>query len=198
MSLYQTKRLFSIKRKKFNVNESLLFKELNSQLNSIMEQISYLEGTEDQIREVLAQARVELRNRIKQNQQEARKNLREMHEERKESKLFDFNVKKKELEWLLGMYTDSPEELEKIKAKQETLESEIEQWLFKFENDCIDQEKEIEDREVEEDNMLITMEHDEEENSLKSIKQEQFELLQEKKSLIENFEEIKTKIIQRM
>ncbi|RNA40956.1 golgin subfamily A member 6 22 isoform X3 [Brachionus plicatilis] len=183
-----------------NLNNELVSnqKELNSQLNSIMEQISYLEGTEDQIREVLAQARVELRNRIKQNQQEARKNLREMHEERKESKLFDFNVKKKELEWLLGMYTDSPEELEKIKAKQETLESEIEQWLFKFENDCIDQEKEIEDREVEEDNMLITMEHDEEENSLKSIKQEQFELLQEKKSLIENFEEIKTKIIQRI
>lgn len=176
----------------------IIAKELNSQLNSVMEQISYLEGTEDQIREVLAQARVEFRNRIKQNQQETRKNLREMHEERKESKLFDFNVKKKELEWLLGMYTDSPEELEKIKAKQESLESDIDQWLFKFDNECIDQEKELEDREVEEDNMLITMEHEEEENALKSIKQEQFELLQEKKDLIENFEEIKNKIAKRM
>lgn len=171
---------------------------MNSQLKSILEQISYLEGTEDQIREVLTQARIELRNKIKENHQESKKKLRELHEERRETKLFDFNVKRKELEWLQGMYTDSAEELEKVKAKQDALESDIEQWMFKFENECIEQEKELEDKEVEEDNMFISMENEEEENSLKSVKQEQFELLQEKKVLIENFEEIKNKIIQRM
>ncbi|CAF0710228.1 unnamed protein product [Brachionus calyciflorus] len=173
-------------------------KELNSQLSSIMQQINYLEGTEDEIRDALSQARNELRDRIKKNHQATRKAMKEMHEDRRESKLFDFNVKQKELEWLIGMYTDSPDETNKIKAKQSALEAEIEQWLFKFENDCIDQEKEIDDKEAEEENLIVSMEQEEEDNALKSIKQEQFELLQEKKNLIENFEEIKNKIIQRI
>ena len=42
------------------------------------------------------------------------------------------------------------------------------------------------------------MEQEEEENSLISLKQEQFEMVQAKKILVENFEEIKNKILNRM
>ena len=42
------------------------------------------------------------------------------------------------------------------------------------------------------------MEQEEEENSLISLKQEQFEMVQAKKTLVENFEEMKSKILNRM
>ena len=42
------------------------------------------------------------------------------------------------------------------------------------------------------------LEQEEEENALTSLKQEQFEMLQEKKVLVENFDEMKTKIENRM
>lgn len=171
---------------------------MSKQLNSIIQQIEFLEGAEDQIREKLAQDRNETRELIKKKHQENKKNLKEMHEDRRESKLFDFSVKQKELDWLLGMYPDSPDEIAKIRAKQDALEAEIEQWLFKFDSECIEQEKELDEKETEEENRLVTMEQDQEEDSLRSIKEEQFELLQEKKNLIESFEEIKSKILSRM
>ena len=46
--------------------------------------------------------------------------------------------------------------------------------------------------------MMIVLEHEEEENALKSLKKEQYDLMQEKISLIENFDAIKKKILDRM
>ena len=42
------------------------------------------------------------------------------------------------------------------------------------------------------------MEQEEEEHALSSLKQEQFLLLQEKKTLTDNFEDMKAKILHRM
>lgn len=162
-----------------------------------MEQIKYLESTEDEIREALAVARADLRDQISKNQSDNRKNLRERQDERKDVKMFDFNVKKKELDWLLNMYND-PEEVSKISTKQAELEVEKDLWLNDYETECIAEEKDLDDREEEEDNKLSVMEQEEEENSVRSLKQEQYELMQEKKKLIENYEEIKIKISNRM
>lgn len=101
----------------------------------------------------MATSRVEIREQIAKNNQERRKVLRQDQEEVREAKIFDFDVKRKELEWLLQMYND-PEEITKINAQLAELEAEKDLWLFNYENQIMDEEKEVDDREEEEENRL--------------------------------------------
>ena len=59
-----------------------------------MSQIKYLESSEDDIRELIAKSRAEFRENFSKKQAELRSELKARHEDRKDSKMFDFNVKK--------------------------------------------------------------------------------------------------------
>ena len=110
-----------------------------------------MESSEDQVRDALAHSRNEFRDQMTKKQQEKRKHLKELLEERKEAKMFEFEVKQKELEWLNNMY-NNPEEIAKVKTQQAELEIKIEQWMISFDNQCADEEKELDDKEVEDEN----------------------------------------------
>lgn len=161
------------------------------------EQLKYLEGTEDEIREVMIRSRVDLREQIAQNQARTRTELRQMQEERREEKLFECDVKRKELAWLLEIHVEE-EEINRVQAQIADLEIAREKWLRDHENRVIDEEQELDEREEEEDIRLHQTEQEEEEAALGDLHRQQFEIMQEKKSLVENYEDLKVKIHERM
>lgn len=108
------------------------------------------------MRDALAHSRNEFREQMTKKQQEKRKHLKELIDERKEAKMFEFEVKQKELEWLNNMY-NNPEEIAKVKAQQAELEIKIEQWMISFDNQCADEEKELDDKEVEDENRFTSI-----------------------------------------
>ena len=138
-----------------------------------------MESSEDEIRELIAKSRAEFRESFNRKQSGLRAQLKARHEDRKESKMFDFNIKKevrkksaksnfyhglrvknflflKELTWLLKMYND-PVEIEKIQKQQAQLDVQIDVWLTDFENKAAEEEKEFDDKEEAEDNRLTSM-----------------------------------------
>ena len=122
-------------------------------MNSVVNQIKYLETSEDEVREMIAKNRAEFRDQWSKRQMDLRRSMKARHEDRKESKMFDFGVKKEELEWLLKMYND-PVEIEKINTQQAQLNVQIDVWLTEYENKIADEEKEFDDNEEKEDNRL--------------------------------------------
>ena len=118
-----------------------------------MNQIKYLETSEDEVRDMIAKNRAEFRDQWSKRQMESRRTMKARHEDRKESKMFDFGVKKEELEWLLKMYND-PVEIEKINTQQAQLNVQIDVWLTEYENKVAEEEKEFDDSEEKEDNRL--------------------------------------------
>jgi hypothetical protein len=83
-------------------------------------------------------------------QQSKRKILNDEMDNMKDSKLLEFDVKKKEIDWLLELYNGG-EEFDKIHILQSDLESEMSQWLLNFEKQCIEKERKLDDEEQEED-----------------------------------------------
>jgi len=109
-----------------------------------------LEKTEDEITEAYAKSRQEIRQEITRKRSGLRKVLKEQQDEIKDSKIFEFDVKIKELNWLLTMYTNE-EEIQKVKSQLVDLKFKMEEWLNKYENRCILEEKEMDDKEEDED-----------------------------------------------
>lgn len=156
-----------------------------------------MDNTEDEIHDAIGKSRQELHATIEKRQAETRRQQKEMQEERREEKMFEFDVKKKEISWLLDLYTDE-EELRKVNSRLIDLELKRTEWLKNFENKVIDEEKELDRREEIEWDKLHQVELEEEETALKDLKREQLELLEEKKKLVDNFENMKQKIHDRM
>ena len=102
---------------------------------------------------MISKNRAEFRDQWTKRQMDLRQSMKARHEDRKETRMFDFNVKKEELDWLLKMYND-PVEIEKINAQQSQLNIQIDVWLTEFENKAAEEEKEFDENEEKEDNRL--------------------------------------------
>jgi hypothetical protein len=144
----------------FNVNKftqmynlyDYYFKEFKKQYNNVQSQIEYLESNEDQIKQTLTQLHQENLERILIDQQMKRKLLSDEQDQVKKNRLLEYNIKTKEIDWLLELYRYSEgEELEKIKLKKAEHELDYEQWLLTFENECIRQDKILDEKEQEQD-----------------------------------------------
>lgn len=159
--------------------------------------MKYLEGTEDEIREAMVRARVEFRDQLVQNQARTRTELKQMQEERREEKLFEFDVKRKELAWLLEIHVEE-EEISRVRAQLADLELTRERWLRDHEDRVIDEEQELDEREEDEEARLNQTEQEEEEAALGDLHRQQFQIMQERKTLIETYEDLKMKIQERM
>ena len=72
----------------------MLLKDFEEQLNSIVSQIKFLESSEDDIREMISKNRAEFREQWSKRQMDQRRAMKARHEDRKETKMFDFGVKK--------------------------------------------------------------------------------------------------------
>ncbi len=112
-----------------------------------------METTEDEITEAYAKSRKEIREEITRKRSALRKVLKEQQDEIKDTKMFEFDVKIKELNWLLTMYKND-EEIEKVKLQLVDLKFKMEEWLGKYENHCMLEEKEMDEKEDDEDNRL--------------------------------------------
>lgn len=128
-------------------------KDYEANYKNLLEQIKYLEKTEDEITEAYAKSRQEIREEITRKRSDLRKVLKEQQDEIKDSKIFEFDVKIKELNWLLTMYTNE-EEIQKVKSQLIDIKFKMEEWLSKYENRCILEEKEMDDKEEDEDKRL--------------------------------------------
>lgn len=128
-------------------------KDYEANYKNLLEQIKYLEKTEDEITEAYAKSRQEIRQEITRKRSDLRKVLKEQQDEIKDSKVFEFEVKIKELNWLLTMYTNE-EEIQKVKSQLIDIKFKMEEWLSKYENRCILEEKEMDDKEEDEDRRL--------------------------------------------
>lgn len=128
-------------------------KEYDKEYNQIQEQIEYLDANEEQIRQILARSHAEMYEKMMKNQQLRRKQLAIKQEETKQDKQLEFDIKRKELDWLLQLHGD-PEEQEKIRAQLGEFEIEVQQWMAKFEIECGEEEHDLDDFEQEEDNRL--------------------------------------------
>ena len=126
-----------------------------------------------------------------------------------------------ELDWLLQMYTEQ-DEIDRVKEQMHELDNERDAWLRTFEMDIEDEERDLDRREEEEETRLssesqlhsspllmdnlksaltnwpLDLEQEEEDNALGSVKKEQFELIQQRKNLVEHYEEMKSKITSRL
>jgi hypothetical protein len=171
--------------------------EFNEQHKNLTSQLCYLESNEEEIREIMSKSRGELRTQVEKRQQEERRQLKERQEERREDKMFEFEVKKKELAWLLELYSD-PDEVAKVRGQLADLDVRRDLWLRGFEDEAVNEEKELDDREEDENERFMQMEQEQEEEALKDLKKEQLDLLQEKSNLVDKFEEMRQKILDRM
>jgi hypothetical protein len=88
--------------------------------------------------------------KLLREQQIKRKSLSDEQNELKRNKLLEYDIKMKELDWLSSFYQEG-EELEKIRSKNTHLELDLQEWLIKFEHECIKQEKILDDNEQEDD-----------------------------------------------
>jgi hypothetical protein len=82
-----------------SIESLFILKEFEAQLNSVVNQIKYLETSEDEVREMIGKNRAEFRDQWNKRQIDLRQSMKARHEDRKESRMFDFNVKKEELDW---------------------------------------------------------------------------------------------------
>lgn len=171
--------------------------EFEIQRRHLDEQLAYMESTEDDIRDALVRSRVELREQLKSEQTRARAELKELQDERREEKMFECDVKHKELTWLLEVHIEE-EELARVRAQIVELEMRREQWLRENEDRVIGEERELDERDEREDIRLAQAEQEEEEAALGDLQRQQFQIVQEKKTLIENYEELRLKILDRM
>ncbi len=106
----------------------------------------------------MVKARSSIRERMVAGHAEQRNQLKLTQEGYNEEKALEFDVKRKELEWLMSMYIDE-EEINKIKLEQTKLEMKIQQWNIRSEQDYINQEKILDQREEEEDANLTGLFH---------------------------------------
>lgn len=159
--------------------------------------MKYLEETEDEIHEALVRSRAELRDQMLRAQARARIELKQAQEERREDKMFEMDVRRKELVWLLDIHVEE-DELNRVRAQLVELDVQRERWLRDHEDRVVDEERELDEREENEEDRLAQVEQEEEENALGELRRQQFVFVQERKTLMENFDEIKMKINDRM
>lgn len=145
----------------------------------------------------MARSRSDLRDQMIRNQARTRVELKQAQEERREEKMFECEVKRKELAWLLDVHVEE-EELNRVRAQMVELEMRREQWLRDHEERMMNEERDLDEREENEEARLTQLEQEEEEAALGELRRQQFHIVQEKKTLIENFDELKVKIQQRM
>ena len=151
--LNETIKQKEIETEQLNEELELNKNEYTNQYNNINEQLEYLDANETQIKEFLHKSYLETYETMIKNQQLKRKVLADKQEEMKENKLLEFDVKRKELDWLLQLYGDS-EELDKVNKQKVELEIEIQQWLTRYEIQCGEEEGELDEFEAVEDNRL--------------------------------------------
>ncbi len=118
------------------------------------DQLDYLTANEEQIKDILSKSYTESYDKMLKDQQLRRVKLQQSQEERKEQQIFDYDAKRKELEWLLQLYHDEGE-LEKVNRQLKELEIEFDQWFYRFENECADDERRLDEREQDEENRLL-------------------------------------------
>ena len=119
----------------------------------MLSQLKYLEANEDQLRDALSRSKNALHEQMTIAQEENRKRIKAKHEEEKEQKLFQFEVKKKELDWLLEMYKGSEDEA-KAREQLRDFQKDREEWIYDFEMRMNEEERELDEREEEEENRL--------------------------------------------
>lgn len=78
------------------------------------------------------------------------------------------------------------------------VESNHEKWLASFEIRMAKEEHELDDKLNDEEDSFINLHHEEEEKAVKPFYEESMRCVNEKNDLIENFNDIKTKITTRM
>ena len=130
----------------------------------------------------MAKSKNLVRDELEKSQIENRQNLKKKQQDLKEDQIFKFDIKKKvrtayewstkiwevilavlvstkkELEWLLQMYTEQ-DEIDRVKEQINELGIERDGWLRKYEMDIEDEERDM-DRREEEEEIRLSSKHE--------------------------------------
>lgn len=127
-----------------------------NQIEDLAQQLHEAITNEEYTREALANSRVKMRKELEKKYEEQRQQLKLKQIERRDAKLFELEVKKKELKWVSQIYTD-PNDLEKVFAQEREVEEEYENWMSDDVVVCEREEREIDELEENEDARLSSM-----------------------------------------
>ncbi len=103
----------------------------------------------------------------------------------------------KEIEFISTLYTDM-EDKQKAAKKVFELRESFNKWLDNFEYRGEIEEVELDDKLNRDEDRMTSLYYQEEEKTLRPLNDENLRLLNEKKELIDNFDDIKFKLINRV
>jgi hypothetical protein len=127
-----------------------------NQIECLAQQLHEAITDEEYTREALANSRVKMRKELEIKYDEQRQQLKIKQAERRDAKLFELEVKKKELKWVSQIYTD-PNDLERVFAQEREVEEEHENWMSDDIVVCEREEREIDELEEKEDTRLSSI-----------------------------------------